>query len=357
MDTMDTDKPNTDRLSSSTPSTLSTSSIPSTPLLSTRAREIFDEEIEALRLTRDAAAGAIVAASELVLASTGKVVVTGVGKSGLIGQKIAATLSSTGTTAIFMHGGDGIHGDLGALRPEDIVLALSFSGSTIEILSNLPTIKRIGARIIAMVGDVESPLAREANAVIPILIRREACGMNLAPSSSTTAMLAAGDALALLLSERRGFRPEDFALYHPGGALGRRLLLRVRDLMRPGDALPWTTPDAPLTAVVEALTRTPMGAVNIIDDPDSFRLAGLITDGDIRRALSARERFFDLTAREIMTRNPVTTGPDTPAGAALALMENRPSQISVLPVVDPSGRAVGMIRLHDLIQAGARAPK
>ncbi|MBI3736508.1 SIS domain-containing protein, partial [Candidatus Sumerlaeota bacterium] len=188
-----------------------------------RAREILTEERRALDLTLAALDSRFAAAARMILGARGKVVVTGVGKSGLVGQKIAATLSSTGTTAVFMHGGDGIHGDLGVLKSEDVVLALSFSGSTIEILSNLPTIKKIGAKLVAMVGELDSPLAKAADVILPVVIRREACSMNLAPTSSTVAMMALGDALAVTLSELRGFRPEDFALYHPGGALGRKL--------------------------------------------------------------------------------------------------------------------------------------
>lgn len=314
-----------------------------------RARQILDDEREAIELTHAAVGQSFVRAAEMIAQTRGKVVVTGVGKSGLIGQKIAATLSSTGTTAVFMHGGDGIHGDLGVLDRRDVVLALSFSGSTIEVLSNLPAIKRIGAKIIAMVGDLESPLAREADAVLEVVIQREACSMNLAPTSSTAAMLALGDALALILSEMREFRPHDFALYHPGGALGRKLLMTVRDLMHPIDDLTTAKPTTPITELVEILTRTPLGAVNIVKDAKTQKLSGVVTDGDIRRALLRREEFFELLARDVMTPSPTTVQADSLASEALNLMENRPSQISVLPVIDKKRRCVGMVRVHDLV--------
>lgn len=317
-----------------------------------RARDILAEERRALDLTRDAIDARFAEAVELIGRSKGKVIVTGVGKSGLIAQKIAATLNSTGTTAVFLHGADGIHGDLGVLNRKDVVLALSYSGSTIEILTNLPTIKRVGSRIVAMVGDPDSPLAKAADIVLPIVIDREACLMNLAPTSSTLAMLALGDALALILSERRGFRPEDFALYHPGGLLGRRLLLKVSDLMHGGRDQPLAIPSTPVVEVADLLTRTRLGAVNIVKDRRGRRLTGIVTDGDIRRALSRREEFFRLTAGDIMTRGPVTVEADALASQALELMENRASQISVLPVVDKDGRSLGIVRVHDLLQLG-----
>lgn len=319
-----------------------------------QAQAVLDEEIEALRLTRSAIGDSFVRAIKLILTARGKVVVSGVGKSGLVGQKIAATLSSTGTSAVFMHAAEGIHGDLGMIAKDDVVLALSFSGSTIEILSNLPTIKRIGARVIAMVGDPASPLARAADVVLPVAIRREACPMNLAPSSSTAAMMALGDALALVLTEMRRFRPEDFALYHPGGALGRRLLLKVENLMHTTNELPLALPTTPLTGVVDMLTRSSLGAINIVRSARDRRLAGIITDGDIRRALARREEFFSLRARDIMTPKPITVRGEMSAAEALELMENRKSQISVLPVVDARGQALGLVRVHDLLQAGPK---
>lgn len=319
-----------------------------------QARRILEEEHQALALTRKALDGRFARAVELIARCKGKVVVTGIGKSGLIGQKIAATLNSTGTTAVYMHGGDGAHGDLGVVDRRDVVLALSYSGSTAEILSTLPTIQRIGARLVAMVGDLDSPLAEAADIVLPIVIRREAGAMNLAPSSSTIAMLALGDALALTLSEIKGFRPDDFALYHPGGQLGRRLLLQVGDLMHGGPDQPLAVASTPVVEITDLLSRTRLGAVNIVKDRRSRKLLGIITDGDVRKALSRREEFFSLLARDIMTSDPVSVQVDTLASRALELMENRPTQISVLPVVDRAGRCKGLIRVHDLLQLSSK---
>jgi arabinose-5-phosphate isomerase len=319
-----------------------------------RAREIIDDERQALDLTMRAIDQRFVRAVELLERCKGKVVLTGMGKSGLVAQKIAATLSSTGTTAVFMHAAEGVHGDLGVINRRDLVVALSYSGTTLEILSLLPTIERVGAKVIAMVGDLKSPLAERADAVLPVVIHREAGWLNLAPTSSTAAMMALGDALALVLSEKRGFRPEDFALFHPGGNLGRRLLLRVRDLMHSGEDNPLALPTTPMAEITDILTRTRLGGVSVVKDRRSRVLAGIITDGDIRSALSRREEFFNLLARDVMTPNPVSIHADLLAADALNLMENRKSQISVLPVVDDRNRVVGLVRVHDLLQLNRR---
>lgn len=315
-----------------------------------RAREIIDDERQALELTTRALDQRFVQAVQLLEKCKGKIVLTGMGKSGLVAQKITATLSSTGTTAVYMHAGDGVHGDLGVIDRRDVVIALSYSGTTVEILSLLPTIERVGARTIAMVGDLNSPLARAAHAVLPVVIHREAGWLNLAPTSSTAAMMALGDALALVLCEKRGFRPEDFALYHPGGNLGRRLLLRVRDLMHSGDENPLALPTTPMAEITDLLTRTRMGGVSVVKDRRSRILVGIITDGDVRSALSKREGFFKLLARDVMTANPVSIRADLLAANALELMENRKTQISVLPVVDDRNRVEGLVRVHDLLQ-------
>jgi arabinose-5-phosphate isomerase len=315
-----------------------------------RAREIIDDERQALELTMGAVDQDFVKAVALLERCRGKVVLTGMGKSGLVAQKIAATLSSTGTTAVFMHAGDGVHGDLGVVKPEDVVIGLSHSGTTLEILSLMPTIERVGAPVIAMVGDPKSPLAKQAAVTLHVRIHREAGWLNLAPTSSTAAMMALGDALALVLCEKRGFRPEDFALYHPGGNLGRRLLLHVRDMMHSGDENPLALPSTPVAEITDLLTRTRMGGVSIVRDRKSRELVGIITDGDIRSALSKGEAFFSLLARDIMTSNPVSIQADLLAADALELMENRKTQISILPVVDGKGRAQGLVRVHDLLQ-------
>ena len=317
------------------------------------ARAILKKEIQALEQSCDALDDGFVAAIELIRRSRGKLVVTGIGKSGLIGQKIAATMSSTGTAAIFMHSVDALHGDLGMVATGDVVLALSHSGSSIELLDLVDPLRRIGARIVAMVGNTDSPLARAADCAIRIVAPVEADHLNLAPTASALAALAMGDALAGVLSSLRGFKPEDFALYHPGGAIGRRLLLHVRDLMHSGDDNPIVTPKAEIAEVLAELSRKRLGGVNVVDNRRSRRLVGIITEGDIRRALDRREEFFTLSAREMMTENPATVREDDKATYALELMENRPHQISVLPVLNRNDRVVGMLRVHDLLNASA----
>lgn len=317
-----------------------------------RARQILSEENRALELTLGSIDRRFVRAVGLIRDAGGKVVVIGVGKSGLVAQKIAATMNSLGTTAVFMHGSDGVHGDLGVLDSSDIVLVLSYSGATAELLSNLPTIRHMGAKIIAMTADLKSPLAVAADVVLPIVIEREACNLNLAPTSSTIAMMALGDALALVLSEIKGFRPEDFARVHPGGILGRRLLLKVADLMHGGAENPLATPSMPVADITDLLTRSRLGGVNIVNNRRSRRLVGVITDGDVRKALSRRKEFFNLRAGDIMTSEPTTVRADMLATEALELMENRPAQISVLPVLEKSGRCVGLLRVHDLLTLG-----
>jgi len=322
------------------------------------AREFLAREIEALALVAARINGRFAQACEMILACRGKVVLTGVGKSGLIAQKIAATMSSTGTVAIFMHAGDATHGDLGMVGAGDVVLILSYSGATDEILALLPSLKAIGARIVAMVGDGDSDLARAADCVLDIRVPAEAGPLQLAPTCSTLAALALGDALATALAKARNFQVEQFALFHPGGAVGRRLLLRVRDLMHAGEANPLVGPDATIEEIVHELTEKRLGGVNVVADRASLRLLGIITEGDLRRALAQRERFFALRAADIMTANPVTIHPDERAQRALELMENvsggdaRRGQIYVLSVVDEQGRAVGFVRLHDLMRPG-----
>jgi arabinose-5-phosphate isomerase len=314
------------------------------------AREILRKEILALGNSSKALDQNFVSVVQLIRRSEGKVVVTGVGKSGLIGQKIAATMASTGTMAVFMHAADAIHGDLGTVGPKDVVLALSHSGQTDEILDLIEPIRRIGAQIVALVGDAESELARAADYVIRLDVPEEADHLNLAPTASALAALGIGDALAGVLSRLRGFCHDDFALYHPGGAIGRRLLLKVKDLMHRGDQHPLLTPSAGMDEVLTELTEKRLGGVNIVDNLRSRRLVGLIVDGDLKRLLKQREKFFDLKAGDVMTRNPVTVQAEDKAVHALELMENRPSQIYVLPVVNEKGRAVGMLRMHDLMR-------
>jgi arabinose-5-phosphate isomerase len=322
------------------------------------ARRFLECELEALAFVAKQIDDRFTRACRMILDSPGKVVVTGVGKSGLIAQKIAATMSSTGTVATFMHAADAAHGDLGMVGADDVVIAISYSGTTDEILALLPSIRTIGAQIIAMVGDPQSDLARAADCVLDIRVPVEAGPLNLAPTSSTLVALALGDALATALAKATNFEEEQFALFHPGGAVGRRLLLRVRDIMNTGDANPIVEPDATVEEIVHELTTKRLGGVNVVENRQSLRLAGIITEGDLRRALNQRERFFSLRARDIMTADPVTIHQDERAQRALELMEGdateepRRRQIYVLSVVDDDRRAVGFLRLHDLMRPG-----
>lgn len=321
-----------------------------------QAREVMRVELDALRATIDSLDERFAEAMRLLREREGKIIVTGVGKSGLIGQKIAATLSSTGSLAVFMHAADGIHGDLGVVARGDVVLALSHSGETEEVLSNMPAFRRIGAKVVALVGNQRSRLARMSDAVIPLVAPREADHLKLAPTSSALACLAVGDAIAALLSKWRGFQAEDFALYHPGGQLGRRLLLLVRDLMIPLERTPMIEPEAGMYEALGVVCKGGIGAVLIVDSLAERLLKGIITDGDLRRAAyRRRDEYFDLCCRDIMTPTPVTIRPEARAEEALRLMEDRPGQITELPVVDEAGRVIGIIRLHDLLQIGFRA--
>ncbi len=277
----------------------------------------------------------------------GKVMVVGLGKSGKIAAKISATLSSTGTRSVYLHPTEALHGDLGVTGPEDVVLAISQTGNTEEIVSLIPFFKKRGLGVVAITGNPRSRLAAAADVVLDSSVSEEACAHNLAPTSSTTLALVIGDALAVALMKTQGFSAEDFAKNHPGGALGRRLQLTVADLMHPLVRVAVLGQDSTMEDVLDASTRMRLGAVLITE---SQRLSGIITDGDIRRALKRGEAFFGLKAGEIMCSNPTTVGPETLAYDALRIMEERESQISVLPVVDPQGNALGLLRIHDLVQ-------
>ena len=283
-----------------------------------------------------------------VLGCGGKIVVTGVGKSGKIAQKIAATLSSTGSLAVFLHPTEGLHGDLGIVQKNDAILALSYTGNTEELIRLMPSLKELGVPIVGVGGNSSSQLGQYADFWLDARVSSEACPHNLAPTSSTTLALALGDALAVALMYVRGFQPQAFALNHPGGALGRRLTLKVSDLMHSGEGVATLSPHASMHEVILASTEKKLGAVLIVE---GTRLMGLITDGDIRRALKIKEKFFSLKASDVMTANPVVIHPDSMAHSAIDLMENRKSQISVLPVVDEYMNWKGVLRLHDLIRA------
>ncbi len=286
-------------------------------------------------------------AVEIILARHGRVIVTGVGKSGHIGRKLAATLASTGTPAYFVHAAEAAHGDLGMITPADVVIALSNSGSSEELLTIVPLVKRQGARLIAMTGKPDSPLAREADAHLDAGVAEEACPLNLAPTASTTAALALGDALAVALLDARGFAAEDFARSHPGGALGRRLLTHVGDVMRPAQAVPRVGSDAPLTQALLAMTSGGMGMTAVVDNDEVP--VGIFTDGDLRRALEKGCDVRSARVSEVMTRNPRSIAPGALAAEAAATMENL--RISQLLVLDQAGRLAGALTTHDLMLA------
>ena len=316
----------------------------------TEGRAVLATEIEALERLRDRLGEPFASAVELILASSGKVVVCGVGKSGIAGHKIAATFSSTGTPAVFLHAGEALHGDLGVLFPEDVLILISKSGESDEIVRLLPSIEAIGPKVIAFTGAAESRIAQAAHVVLDCGVEREADVLNLAPTASAIAAQALGDALAVVVASRKQLTPERFALSHPGGALGRRLTIKVEHLMHGGKDHPVVRPDTPMRQVVVEMTGKALGAVNIVEADG--RLVGIITDGDLRRALQKHENILSLTAGDLMTTNPIRVAVGTMAIDALHLMEDRPSQIMVLPVVDADGKAVGLLRVHDIVKAG-----
>jgi arabinose-5-phosphate isomerase len=286
-------------------------------------------------------------AVEVLRACAGRVIVTGMGKSGLIGRKIAATLASTGTPAYFLHPAEGVHGDLGMVARGDVVLALSNSGETDEVLAILPLLKRLGIPIVLMTGNPSSSLARQCEVVLDVSVPEEACPMNLAPTSSTTAALAVGDALALALLELRGLRPEDYAALHPRGSLGWRALFRVSDLMLTGDAVPVVPEGTPLRDVIVEMTRKRKGMTTVVDA--AGRLAGVITDGDLRRLHLTGKSIDELSAGQIGSREPKTIRAEDLAAQALEVMETW--QITSLVIPDADGRPLGVIHMHDILRA------
>lgn len=289
---------------------------------------------------------------QLLVACEGKIVILGVGKSGIIAQKIAATMTSTGTGALHLHPSDALHGGIGIINSDDVVMILSNSGETDEIIEMLPYLKRRQVPLIALVGNLNSTLARRADAVIDGSVDQEACPLNLAPTTSTTVALALGDALAMTLMQVKGLTTDDFAVNHPAGQLGKRLTLTVADLMHSGASNPKIALGAVWIEVVNAISAGGLGAVNVVDD--AGQLAGIITDGDLRRAIQRLDHaaLAGLKCHEIMTRNPAVARQHMLAYDALRLMEDRPSQISVLPVVDSDQVCVGLIRVHDIVRSG-----
>jgi len=283
----------------------------------------------------------------LMRACGGKVVVTGLGKSGLVCQKIAATLASTGTPSFFLHSGDAVHGDLGMVRADDVIIAVSNSGETDEILKLLPLFKLHGIKLIVMTGNPDSTLAKAGDVVLNVRVQEEACPLGLAPTASTTAALAMGDALAVVLLEEKGFKEDDFALRHPGGTLGRRLL-RVEDLMFRGEQLPLVRQETLVKDALFEITSKRLGVTGVVDTEG--KLVGIITDGDLRRGLERQGQILELQARNLMTRNPKTIPADTMATEAMAVMERY--SITSLFVLDHGKQPLGVVHLHDLVKAG-----
>jgi arabinose-5-phosphate isomerase len=311
-----------------------------------QARKVLRIEAEAVARLADRIGEPFAQACTLILACTGRVVVSGMGKSGHIARKTAATLASTGTPAFFLHPADASHGDLGMVTRDDLFIAVSNSGSTAELLAIVPTLKRQGARLIAITGNAGSTLARLADVHLDAGVEREACPMNLAPTASTTAALALGDALAVALLDARGFGPMDFARSHPGGALGRRLLTRVADVMRSGDSLPGVPAGSALADAIMEITRKRMGMTAVLGPGNE--LVGVFTDGDLRRLLEQRRDIHELTVDQVMTRTPRTIGSQSLAAEAVRIMEEQ--RINQLLVVD-DGRLAGALSIHDLLAA------
>ncbi len=316
--------------------------------LLTLARQVLDIEADALRAMSSRLDSSFAEAVNLILACSGRVVVSGMGKSGHVGGKIAATLASTGTPAFFMHPGEASHGDLGMIAPNDVVLALSNSGESNEIVSIVPLIKRRGAKLIAMTGNPASTMAKEADVHLDASVGKEACPLNLAPTASTTAALALGDALAVALLDARGFSADDFARTHPGGSLGRRLLIHVRDVMHSGDALPAIDRDASLKTALLEMTQKGLGMTAVVDA--AGKVAGVFTDGDLRRALEHALDLQQARVIDLMTPHPKTIRADELAVAAVEKMQTL--KINGLLVVDADGQLVGALNMHDLLKAG-----
>jgi arabinose-5-phosphate isomerase len=311
------------------------------------ARKVLQTEAAAILALVDRLDARFAQAVALVRDCRGRVIVTGLGKSGIIGHKIAATFSSTGTPAFFLHSGEAGHGDLGVIQSNDVVIALSYSGETEELTHVLETVKRLGACLIAITGELSSTLGQAADVVIDCSVSEEACPMNLVPTASTTAALALGDALAMAVLVEKGFKPEDFADRHPGGKLGKRLM-RVEQLMTTGDGLPIVHLHTAMRDVIYEMSRKGLGMTTVVDGDG--RLAGIITDGDLRRKMSAASNVLDLTAREAMTANPVAIARRTLAVEALALLEHR--KITSIVVIDSDRRVEGVVHLHDLWRTG-----
>jgi len=310
------------------------------------AKSALNAEAQAIAAAAKKLDGSLTKAIRIILDHPGKVVVTGVGKSGHIGHKIVATLCSTGTQAVFLHAVEAVHGDLGIYTPGDPTILVSKSGSTGELVRLIPLLRQFQSPLISIVGNINSPLAQQSDVVLDATVNQEADPLHIVPTSSTTVAMALGDVLATALMIARRFTEQDFVRFHPGGQLGRNLALTVQDVMHRQDRIAWVKCDDSVHRVAKAMTDYPLGAACVLDDQGNF--SGLITEGDLRRVLQKFDKIGDVKACDIMTASPVTASPYLPLKDALTLMEDRPSQISVLPVVDITGNCLGLVRIHDI---------
>ncbi len=313
-----------------------------------KGREVIRIEAGAVSALEARINGSFAEAVDLIFESKGRVIVTGLGKSGIVARKIVATMNSTGTAAVFLHPSDAVHGDLGMVRKEDVVICISKSGDTEEIRQLLPMFRRLGVKIISMIGNVSSHLAKNSDIVLDISVAEEACPHDLAPTASTTATLAMGDALAIALLHKRNFTKEDFAMFHPGGNLGKRLLLKVEEIMVSGDDVPIVQEQVPLSEAIYVMTKKRFGATCVVDAKGV--LLGIITDGDLRRLLQRTTDVSNVNAAQAMTRNPKTIRKEMLAAVALEEMEAY--NITQLVVVNDAHHPIGMIHLHELVKAG-----
>jgi arabinose-5-phosphate isomerase len=312
------------------------------------AKEVLSIESDAIRNIIPTLGDEFEKAVSMILDSSGRVVVTGMGKPGIIGQKISATLSSTGTASLFLHPAEALHGDLGRVKKDDIILALSNSGETDEIKNLLPIIKKIGARLMSFTGNRDSTLAKNSDVTLYVGVKKEACPFGLAPTASTTAMLAMGDALSIALLKAKGFKMEDFAFYHPGGALGKKLWLRVEDVMRKGSSHTIVDEDTSIRKVLYAITKARAGSATVVDK--NGRLTGIFTDGDLRRHLEDNQAVITKKVKDIMTKNPTTITKGKMAVEALNILQDK--KIDEIPVVDKERKPVGLVDVQDLLRAG-----
>lgn len=313
-----------------------------------KAKEVIRKEAKAIARLEKKIDENFVRAVELILKCKGRVIVTGIGKSGIIGKKIAATLTSTGTAAFFLHPTEGIHGDLGMVRKNDVVIAITKSGGTDEVYQLIPLFKRLGVPIIAFTGSHDSPVAEKSDVVIDVSVNEEACPYNLIPTSSTTAALVMGDALAIALLDERRFSSEDFALLHPGGHLGRKLLLKVSDIMHTGDQIPVVSQETDMKQVILEMTSKRLGTTTVVNKKGE--LVGIFTDGDLRRLVERTDEIFSLKAKQVMTRNPKTIDGEELAAKALNMMESY--AITSLIITNGKREPTGIVHLHDILKAG-----